>query len=148
VNGKSVTGIKAGTYARLSRQWKSGDKVRLKLDFSVQLAKDPAGSGYVAITRGPVVFALDQRLNKPMDKDSKRVVLANPSGEVKANEVKRGLPAGIQMALDVPFEVDGKRKLVRFCDYASAGQTWSAESELRVWMPQPLPMADQLMGTP
>ena len=36
----------------------------------------------------------------------------------------------------------GETVLVRICDYASAGRTWSEESALRVWLPQPLDLAE------
>jgi hypothetical protein len=148
VNGKSVKGIQSGTYTRLTRNWKAGDKVRLFMDYSVQLASDPGGSGRVAITRGSVVFALDKRLSEPLAGGGKGVVLANASGVVKAVEVKRGLPAGVRMALDVPFDMEGKRVILRFCDYASAGQTWTPDSEFRVWLPQPLNLAAPFEGNP
>ena len=41
--------------------------------------------------------------------------------------------------LDIPCATaDGKTVLLRMCDYASAGHTWSEESALRVRLPQPL----------
>jgi hypothetical protein len=141
INGKAVKDIQSGTYARLSRRWRPGDKVRLALDFSVRLARDPGGSGYVAITRGPVVFALDKRISQSVTGGGEGIVPAGAANVIKAVEVKRGLPPGVRLALDVPFDVGGKRKLLRFCDYASAGQTWASDSELRVWLPQPLNLA-------
>ena len=142
VNGKRVKAVQPGTYLRLTRQWRSGDKVQVQFDFTVQLVKDPGGSGCVTVTRGPVVFALDRRLTAFQTNSAPGMVLADASGVIKAVEVKQGLPDGVRMALDVPFEVAGKRTLVLFCDYASAGQTWGKDSEFRVWLPQPLNLAD------
>jgi hypothetical protein len=53
---------------------------------------------------------------------------------------------GVPMALEVPFDVGGQRVMLRFCDYASAGHTWGADSTLRVWLPQPLNLADPFAG--
>jgi hypothetical protein len=67
------------------------------------------------------------------------VVKADPQAVVQAVEVRDGLPKGIRLVMDVPFAAaDGQTVLVRMCDYASAGRTWSEESALRVWLPQPL----------
>jgi DUF1680 family protein len=137
VNGKAVTDLKPGAYARLTRRWKSGDQIRLGLDFTVHCQKDPGGSGQVAITRGPVVFSLDKRITQP--NGGTGMVKAHADGLVKAVNAK---PAGVRMALDVPFDVGGRRTMLRFCDYASAGGTWKEDSTLRVWLPQPLNLAD------
>lgn len=141
LNGKAVSDIKPGSYVRLMRAWKNGDKVRLMLDFAVRCERDPGGSGRVAITRGPVVFALDKRVTKPAA--GKGVVVADASGAVKAAAVK---VKGVRMALDVPFETGGKKTMLRFCDYASSGHTWKEDSTLRVWLPQPLNLAQPFAG--
>lgn len=141
VNGKAVSDIKSGSYARLARNWRTGDRVRLTLDFTVRCEKDPGGSGRVAITRGPVVFALDKRVTKPAA--SSGVIVADASGAVKATAVKT---KSVRMALDVPFDVGGKKAMLRFCDYASSGHTWKEDSTLRVWLPQPLDLAQPFAG--
>ncbi|OHE79352.1 MAG: hypothetical protein A2107_09440 [Verrucomicrobia bacterium GWF2_62_7] len=141
LNGKSISDIKPGSYVRLARAWKTGDKVRLTLDFTVRCEKDPGGSGRVAITRGPVVFAMDKRVTKPAAGNG--MVVADASGVVKATVVKA---KGVRMALDVPFDVGGKKTMLRFCDYASAGHTWKEDSTLRVWLPQPLDLSQPFAG--
>ena len=141
VNGKPVANVQPGAYVRLSRTWKQGDKVRLTLDFTVHCEKDPGGSGRVAITRGPVVFALDKRIANPSTGEG--VVMAAADGSVKAVAVKTD---GVRITLDVPFDTGGKNSLLRFCDYASAGHTWAEDSMLRVWLPQPLNLADPFAG--
>lgn len=146
VNGKPVTDVQPGTYARLSRTWKQGDKVRLTLDFTVRCEKEPGSSGRVAIMRGPVVFALDRRLSQPLPDCGAGTLVVETDGTVNAAQVTSGLPAGIHMALDVPLAADGKQVVLRFCDYASAGHTWAEDSTLRVWLPQPLNMADPFAG--
>lgn len=146
VNGQAVAGVQPGAYARLARTWKAGDKVRLTFDFTVRLVKDPGGSGRVAVERGPIVFALDQRVSRPQPGLHGADLLADATGEIAAAEVKHGLPKDVRMALDVPFQVAGRRATLRMCDYASAGRTWSDASTLRVWLPQPLNLANPFEG--
>ena len=141
VNGKPVQDVQPGSYARLSRTWKPGDRIRLTLDFTIHCEKEPGGSGRVAITRGPVVFALDKRVAKPADGSG--VVVADANGAVKATVVRA---KDARMALDVPFDAGGKKTMLRFCDYASAGHTWGEDSTLRVWLPQPLDLAKPFEG--
>lgn len=141
VNGEPVAGVKAGSYARLTRTWTGRDHVRLTLDFTVWRETDPGGSGRVALTRGPVVFALDRRVTKPAA--GRGIVVAGADGSVRAVAAKVD---GVRMALDVPFEADGRRLMLRFCDYASAGHTWAEDSALRVWLPQPLNLGDPFEG--
>ena len=48
------------------------------------------------------------------------------------------------MAFDVPFDVRPshfyahRRVALAMCDFTSAGNAWSAENLLRVWLPQPM----------
>jgi DUF1680 family protein len=148
LNGQAAGGIQPGTYARLPRRWEPGDKVRVSFALPVQLVRDPGGSGRVAITRGPVVFALDKRVSQPQPGAGPARVVADAKGLVDATLVERGLPAGVRMALDVPFDANGRRAMLRFCDYASAGRTWSEASTLRVWLPQPLDLQAPFAGIP
>lgn len=143
LNGKSVADIRPGSYVRLARTWQPGDRVRLLLDFNVRSEKDPGGSGRIAVTRGPVVFTLDKRITQPAAGDG--LIVADARGVVKAVAAQS---AGVRMALDVPFDAGDKRVMLRFCDYASAGRTWAADSALRVWLPQPLNLADPFATPP
>lgn len=138
VNGQEVAGIKPGSYAKLDRTWEAGDRIRVTFDKSVRMVKDPGGSGQVTLMCGPNVLALDKRVTQPVP-GVVASVKANQQGVVEAVEVRDGVPEGIGKVVDVPFmTADGKTVLVRMCDYASAGRTWTDESALRVWLPQPL----------
>lgn len=148
INGKAGDRVRPGTYAKIARTWRPGDTVKLAFDFGVRMEKDPGGSGRVAVIRGPVVFALDRRISRPVAGAGNGALAASAGGLVEAAGVTADLPAGIRMALDVPFEAAGKRVTVRMCDYASAGSTWAADSTLRVWLPQPLNLANPFEGTP
>jgi DUF1680 family protein len=144
VNGEKIENITPGSYARITRTWKAGDKVAVAFDFSTRMAADPGGSGRVAITRGPLVFAVDQRLTQTGKGDS--TVRKEADGTVRSNVVKTGGNGKVQVLLDVPVDIGGNSGLLRLCDYASSGHTWSADSKLRVWLPQPLKLEQPMAG--
>ena len=60
VNGQRVTGLTAGTYAKIERKWTAGDKVQLLFPMRPQWVNDEhLDAAPWALTRGPVVYALD-----------------------------------------------------------------------------------------
>ena len=130
--------VQPGTYARLSREWKDGDCVELNLDLRVRMLDAPDGNGQVAMKRGPVVLALDERLVPPENNVQATVDRSAVSlGNVQLNDVAAE-KAGVWIAVDVPFLVNGKRRMLTLCDYASAGNRWSQNNRFRTWLPQPL----------
>jgi uncharacterized protein len=56
VNGKQVTGVKAGTFHSLKRQWRKGDLVVLKLPMEARASRWHNNS--VVIERGPLLYSL------------------------------------------------------------------------------------------
>ena len=56
VNGEAASGVKAGTFHRLAREWKPGDVVTLTFPMTVKASTWANGS--VGLTRGPLAFAL------------------------------------------------------------------------------------------
>jgi uncharacterized protein len=82
VNGEPLA-VVAGEYARITREWRAGDVVRLDLDMSVHVyaadARIDAARGQVAVERGPLVYALEHA-----DQDGAAVddVLLDPDGVV------------------------------------------------------------------
>ena len=56
VNGKAVSGVKAGTFHAINRQWRKGDHVILKLPMEVRASRWLNNS--VVIERGPLVYSL------------------------------------------------------------------------------------------
>jgi DUF1680 family protein len=76
INGASIPGVAAGEFLTVNREWRSGDELTLSIplqpkihqraSFSVQESRAPDGSpiaqevmhyDYLALTRGPLVFA-------------------------------------------------------------------------------------------
>ena len=66
VNGKSIQ-CHPGSYVKINRLWKEGDKIALKLDLRGRLIPAPSGAPDLAVMRGPVLLALDSRLTELQD---------------------------------------------------------------------------------
>ena len=56
INGKPVSGVKAGSFHTLKRQWQKGDRVVLKLPMSIRTSRGFNDS--VIVERGPLVYSL------------------------------------------------------------------------------------------
>ena len=147
VAGRPVTAVVPGTYLRLHRTWQPGDTIRLSFDLATRVVRDPGASGRIALLRGPVVLTLDKCVTQPVTGGGEARVVADAQGVVAARVVRREQSAPVFLAVDVPLQtVDGKTASLRMCDYASAGRTWDAQSTLRVWLPQPLDLANPFRG--
>ena len=62
VNGQAVASVKSGAYTVLNRVWRTGDTVKLTFPMRVQWVEHDYfedGNTPWALTRGPVVYALD-----------------------------------------------------------------------------------------
>jgi uncharacterized protein len=116
VNGSPVRDVQPGTYLELERRWKPGDRVRLQLDLQGRVLRS---GQFTALARGPLVLARDLRLGQATIDDPAPLQL--PLKNIAP-------PEGIAAAFATPDDI-------RLCDYASAGNTWDANSRYRVWLP-------------
>lgn len=116
VNGERAKGIAAGTYLKLDRRWKKGDRVELDLDLSLHFwAGEQECRGKTSIYRGPLLLTYDRRLNE-LDPDQ---IPALDARGLKGRLVKS--EDWLPTLVTVDFKgVDGRR--LRLCDFASAGQ--------------------------
>jgi len=139
VNGNPVDKIHSGTYCKITREWKKGDKVVLTLDMTGRLI---TLNGHQAILRGPVLLARDSRFDDGFvdetavvqNKDNRVELLPSPD---KPDHVWMAFTAPLVLGTDL--EGEGRDpKQIHFCDFASAGNTWSYESRYRVWIRQTL----------
>ncbi|TSA34959.1 MAG: glycosyl hydrolase [Porphyromonadaceae bacterium] len=73
-NRKRVT-QQPGSFVAIERTWKSGDKVEVKIPFSLRLEAMPDDSNRVAVMYGPLVMAGDLG---PVDDSSSRVAMYVP----------------------------------------------------------------------
>ena len=132
VNGSVVQGVKPGSYAAVDRRWNSGDGLELKMDFRMRLIRSP-GNGtarFVAVQRGPLTLARDLRLGQSGIDNAVSLTSAG-DGTLPAKVLP--LIDGIGMNFAVPESRAGE---IRLCAYASAGNSWKADSRFRVWMPE------------
>ena len=170
VNNETYT-CKPGTYAQIERDWKNDDQIQLELDLRGRVIRAPGSMNDLAVMRGPIVLALDNR----MVKDENYNLWLLPQGTQWTSEHELGgmkyvlpkpcltsdapdqyidlipsasKPADVWMAFEVPFLYkhthffDHKQINLVMCDYASAGNQYSGKNIFRVWLPQPLFMGD------
>ena len=70
VNGQAQPQARAGAFATVNRQWRSGDRVEMRLPMAVKVARGVANSA--SVTRGPLLFALGLNENWQKIDDPKR----------------------------------------------------------------------------
>lgn len=143
-------------YITLDSEFANGDTVELSLDMRVQAIlpipygeqilmneviwganymistfdrEDPIAHRHIALRRGPVMLAQENRLGYSVDEPVD--IAVNPDGYVDA-ELAEGLaPYKCILEAKVPL-TNGKMMLVT--DYSSAGKLWNEESKMAVWM--------------
>lgn len=142
VNGKAIDHVQPGKFAEVKRAWKTGDKITLTLDMRGRIERIAGLPVYEAILRGPIVLARDKRMTGEADVDETITPLLTKDGFVPL-EIVEAKNQNIWMAFKTPCmvgsyraEASGKPVSLTFCDYSSAGNTYSEESRFRVWFPQ------------
>ena len=141
INEKELSFTELNGYIIIERSWKSGDDIRLQLDMDVIIHRDTQNDpAYIALTRGPVILARDQRLDD-IDVDELARPVMNENGPLVLQRLAVDSP--FLMVFAAPFVTGdyhegeyGKPKDLLLCDYASAGGTWDDQSRFRVWLPQ------------
>jgi uncharacterized protein len=139
INGETVKDVAPGTYKRITRNWSKGDRIELKPDLRGRLV---TMSGHQAIIRGPVVLARDARFKDGSIYES--AVIREQDGNVdlkpsasKPGEIWMSFTAPLVLGTDLEGEFKNPKQ-VRFCDFASAGNTWGEDSRYLVWIPTTL----------
>ena len=137
VNGLPVDGIQAASYLKINREWKSRDKVLLKLDMRGRLI---TLNGHQAILRGPVLLARDSRFDDGFVDEA--AIVQHKSNLVELRP-SAGKPEHIWMSFTAPLvlgtDLEGEfkqPKQIHFCDFGSAGNSWNPDSRYRVWIRQ------------
>ncbi|CAL1520172.1 beta-L-arabinofuranosidase domain-containing protein [Chitinophaga sp. MM2321] len=143
VNGQPVTVDKAGDYVSITRKWTSGDKVELVLDMSGRIERIEGQPAYLAILRGPLVLARDLRMAGHVDIDETITPVLTKEGTVPMDVIKQGVQSNAWIAVTIPCLVgswrlgeDAKPVNLTFCNFSSAGSTFSPDSRYRIWFPQ------------
>ncbi len=134
VNNEQVD-VNPGEYACLTRKWKTGDSVLLKLDMRVMPVRpedygvSSSNAPFMALRRGPIILARDARLGESVDEPVQPVIRRD--GSVQAHLCYK-TPFPSQIGLNVQL-ADGN--LMPMVDYASAGKTWQEDSKMCAWFP-------------
>lgn len=155
VNGEAVE-VENG-YTKIERNWQTGDVVELQLDMRTKAIypvsyghqvlmnkvvwganymvptydeEDPTAKNHMALRRGPVILAQENRLGYSVDEPVD--ISINKDGYVDvAFPEKKIAPYENILELVVPL-MDGTGMHVT--DYASAGKLWTEESKMAAWM--------------
>jgi uncharacterized protein len=140
VNGESFSGILPGKYLNIRKLWTDGDLITLELDMRGRILRTGNLPENMAIVRGPVVLARDARLNG-LPVDSHITPVMEKDAFLRLEPVQGEHP-GFWMQFSALFkpesykEEGSKPVSLILCDYASAGNSWDANSDFRVWFPQ------------
>lgn len=139
VNGKSVDNIVSGEYVKIERIWKKGDIIQIEMEMEAKLHEL---NGFQAITWGPLALARDARFQD--GEVSESIIVERENEKIEINPLST-TPENIWLGFSVPckvgtnLEAHGRQpKNIKFCDFASAGNTWQTESRYRVWIEKTL----------
>ena len=141
LNRKDVSDVRPGTYLTIDREWTCGDQVDLAFDYSVQAFEL---NGHAAFKMGPLVLARDRRFD---DGDLDEVIARHPWIPDPMKDL-RFFPTRTRRE-DMFFTALGLLttgahtknagekypSAINFCDYGSAGNSWTDASAYRVWLP-------------
>lgn len=155
VNGAMI--FVSGGYIYISKDWKAGDVIDISFDMRTKALyptpygsqiimnkviwgknymvstfdeEDPLAKHHIALKRGPVILAQENRLGYSVDEAIE--VLVNDDGYVDVSfPEKDTAPYEHIVEVRVPLK-DGRAMTVT--DYASAGKLWTEESKMAAWM--------------
>ncbi|MBE6635392.1 MAG: hypothetical protein E7617_04250 [Ruminococcaceae bacterium] len=143
-------------YTTITREFRDGDTIELTLDMRTQAIlpipygeqilineviwganymiptfdrEDPMAARHIALRRGPVMLAEENRLGYSVDDPID--VLVEPDGYVDVRLTDGKSPYKCILEAEIPL-TNGKS--ITVTDYSSAGKTWSTESKMAVWM--------------
>ncbi|MBE6607375.1 MAG: hypothetical protein E7633_02295 [Ruminococcaceae bacterium] len=155
VNGEPVAACEG--YISICKLWKNGDTVEIDLDMRTEAIRpipygsdiimnqvvwgadymvstfdkeDPTAKKHLALRRGPIMLAQENRLGYSVDDPAD--ILVNSDGYV--DTVIPSSPAAPYdsiVELQIPLK---NGSMMTVTDYASAGKLWTAESKMAVWM--------------
>lgn len=125
--------VEAGEYFTVSRCWENGDIVMLEFDmrtavlYAPDYKDDPAAKRHIALKRGPVILARDQRFGEDLQKpvkiltDEEGFAIVSPSCDATFRRNQEFLV----------YQVDARP--FHAVDYSSAGKDWN--SYIAAWLP-------------
>ena len=147
----------ADGYASVTREWKTGDAISLSLDMRTRAVRplpyvkellvnkviwgvntvipliskeDPTAPYHMALLRGPVTLAQENRLGYSVDDPVEIAVDENGYVDAVLSDSPKA-PYETILEVTVPL-TDGTR--MTLTDYSSAGKLWTEESKMAAWI--------------
>lgn len=122
-------------YIHIKKLWKKGDVIELKLDMrteaiSPEYKEEGKDKKHIALRRGPLVLAQENRLGYSVDEPVS--IIVNKDGYVDV-EMPESDIAPYKHIVEVLVPLSGGSKMT-VTDYASAGKLWTEESKMAAWM--------------
>lgn len=140
LNHQPLNGVVAGSYFTIDRTWAIGDQIDITFDMPVVAHVE---NHHVAFTRGPVLLARDSRFNDgDMSEPFRRNGVKDGEKQKSFNAV-RTPSDDIWMTFTATLPIGSHDEnpegayptTVSFCDFASAGNTWTRDNTYRTWFP-------------
>ena len=144
-------------YVKLTRKWSGKDCIELELDMTTKVIRpvpyghqvlmnrvvwssnymipvydeeDPLAKYHLALRRGPLVLAQENRLGYSVDKPVSISVNEDDSVDAKFPE-QEVAPYRHILELEIPLT---NGETMHVTDYASAGKLWTEESKMAAWI--------------
>lgn len=154
VNGEAADVCEG--YIAIEREFRDGDEIELSLDMRTQAIlpipygeqilmnevvwganyiiptfdrEDPIAHRHIALRRGPIMLAQENRLGYSVDEPIE--IEVSPDGYVEAILADGIAPYKAIVEAKIPL-TDGS--FMNVTDYSSAGKLWNEESKMAVWM--------------
>ncbi|WP_214070941.1 beta-L-arabinofuranosidase domain-containing protein [Mucilaginibacter sp. dw_454] len=140
VNGTEINGLQPGSYAKIKRTWKTGDKITLEVDMRGRVVQTGTSFQSAAIVRGPLVLARDTRFESTALTAVLRPV-ADKNGYIDLTNLPDNTNDDILLLCKARFIPESYTEVpkgpvdITLCDYASAGNG-TQHSFYAVWWPQ------------
>jgi uncharacterized protein len=106
VNGKSISGVKSGSFASIRRTWSDGDRVDLELPMPLRLEPvDAQHANQVALLRGPLALFAIAESQPSFDKGEllRATLTKNSTGDSIAKSTS-GKPISIRPFMNIKEE--------------------------------------------
>ncbi|MCC6422111.1 MAG: glycoside hydrolase family 127 protein [Phycisphaerales bacterium] len=135
VNGRPIEKVIAGTYLSIDRTWEPNDRIEISLGMNPRLLEETDQQKIVhqAVMYGPLLLARDKRLDAGRWDEPVRFIMAN-HGQIQMSPCSTSTHGrDIWGEWTVPVMCNDKQIDAHYCDYASAGNTWAADSQFQVW---------------
>ena len=147
IDGNSSEVLASNGYIYIDRKWKKG-VTNISIDFNI-VTKVEELNGMQAVVRGPIVFARDNRFNDG-DIDECCIIKTSDGGVVESRFVNDDNKFG-WLTIEIPMifgtdledPVNREGRMIKLCDFGSAGNDWSDKGRYRVWLVKPLHVMQQ-----